>query len=281
MSTYLDELALPEQQQFAKLLGKMHPFIYGLYLSIYHVIYHGINLYIYHYISGIYHDIYCSIYHVILHGIYIDIYPVWNTENLFHYKAEQSKYSIKPEDYGKKPLFVVDKDSNTYLNEFFFYVFSHVGRWQCLRELSVASLDQAVSLSTAGYCELSKSPSGPGLEASPVISKKTVAYFESFLGAAPFPRILKDPRLDARVDKFYANAMIRLSKVSDKDFVRYIERKMLAWYRRFPPKDDPDNGEKEKTKEADASMEAGGPDAGPAALGRREQGLGLGFVSTC
>jgi hypothetical protein len=39
---------------------------------------------------------------------------------------------------------------------------------------------------------------------------------------------------------------------------------MLAWYRRFPPKDDPDNGEKEKTKEADASMEAGGPDASDA-----------------
>jgi hypothetical protein len=54
--------------------------------------------------------------HVILHGMYIDIYPVWNTENLFHYKAEQSKYSIKPVDYGKKPSFIVDKDSNTYLN---------------------------------------------------------------------------------------------------------------------------------------------------------------------
>jgi hypothetical protein len=167
------------------------------------------------------------------HGIYIDIYPVWNTEDLFHYKAEQSKYSIKPEDYGKKPLFVVDKESNTYLNEFFFYVFSHVGRWQCLRELSVASLDQVVSLSTAGYCDLRKTPSG----------------------------ILKDPRLDARVDKFYANAMIRLSKVSDKDFVGYIERKMLAWYRQFPPKDDPDNGEREKTKKTDASIKAGAPDA--------------------
>jgi hypothetical protein len=78
-----------------------------------------------------------------------------------------------------------------------------------------------------------------------VISKKTVAYFESFLGAAPFPRILKDPQLDTRVDMFYANAMVRLSKVSDKDFVKYIERKMVAWYWRFPFKDDPDNGEKE------------------------------------
>jgi hypothetical protein len=25
--------------------------------------------------------------------------------NLFHFKADQPKYSIKPEDYGKKPLF--------------------------------------------------------------------------------------------------------------------------------------------------------------------------------
>ena len=36
-------------------------------------------------------------------------------ENLFHYKAEQSKYSIKPEDYGKKPLFLVDKDFVKYI----------------------------------------------------------------------------------------------------------------------------------------------------------------------
>ena len=179
-------------------------------------------------------------------------------ENLFHYKAEQSKYSIKPADYGKKPLFLIDKDSSTYLNEFFFYVFSRVGRWQCLRELNVTSLDQAVSLSQAGYCELRKSRSGPPLEESPVISKKTVAYFESFLGAAPFPRIRKDARLDARIDKFYQNAMVRLAKVTHKDFVKYIERKMVAWYRRFPPKNDPDN--MEQTPEGDTSMERGGGD---------------------
>ena len=57
-------------------------------------------------------------------GIYTDTYHVWNAENLFHYKAEQTKYSIKPEDYGKLPLFLEDKETNNYLNEFFFYVFS-------------------------------------------------------------------------------------------------------------------------------------------------------------
>ena len=82
-----------------------------VYISIYPIVYT---------IFVIYHEIYCGICHAMLHGVYIDVYPFWKTENLFHCKAKQSKNSIKPEDYCKKPLFVVDKDSNTYLNEFFF-----------------------------------------------------------------------------------------------------------------------------------------------------------------
>ena len=76
---------------------------------------------------------------------------VSNAENLFHYKAEQTKYSIKPEHYGKLPLFLDDKETNTYLNEFFFFVFSKVGDWQCLKELTVGSGEDAL------YCALSKS----------------------------------------------------------------------------------------------------------------------------
>ena len=51
-STYLDELALQEQKQFAKLLGKIHALTYGIYLGIYHRIY-----------PGIYHGTYLDIYH--------------------------------------------------------------------------------------------------------------------------------------------------------------------------------------------------------------------------
>ena len=173
---------------------------------------------------------------------------VWNAENLFHYKAEQTKYSIKPEHYGKLPgpLFLDDKETNTYLNEFFFFVFSKVGDWQCLKELAVGRGEDALSLAQSGYCALSKSLSGPALEQCPVISKKTVAYFESFLGAAPFPRIQKDPRLDTRIDKYYASAMARLAKTTDKDFIKYIERKLVAWFRRFPAKNDPDQKKKDE-----------------------------------
>jgi hypothetical protein len=78
-----------------------------------------------------------------------------------------------------------------FLNEFFFYVFCHIRRWQCLLELSVTSLDEAVSLSQAGYCKLPKTLSGPAFdsdnEASLVVSKKFVTYFDSLLGAVPIP----------------------------------------------------------------------------------------------
>jgi hypothetical protein len=178
---------------------------------------------IYTFIILVYILIYTVAYIMFYYMAYILIYTLFGIQKISSTTrpiSPSKPEDIKPEDHSKKPLFVVDKDSNTCINEFFFYVFSHVGRLQCLRELSVASLDQAVSLSTAGYCSNLKTTSGPGLGASPVISKKTVAYFESFLGAAPFPRILKDPRLHARVDKFNANTMKCLSKVSDKDFVR-------------------------------------------------------------
>ena len=76
---------------------------------------------------------------------------VWNAENLFHYKAEQTKYSIMPEDYCKLPLFLKDKETNTYLNEFFFFVFSKVRDWQCLKELAVTRGEDAFSLAQSGY----------------------------------------------------------------------------------------------------------------------------------
>jgi hypothetical protein len=45
--------------------------------------------------------------------------------------------------------------------------------------------------------------------------------------------------------------MTRLSKVAaaDKDFLKYIKRKMVAWFRRFPPKKDPDLVEKTQLEE--------------------------------
>jgi hypothetical protein len=60
------------------------------------------------------------------------------------------------------------------------------------------------------------------------------------VGASPFPRNLKGDRHEGRIEKLYSNAMVRLSNVSDKDFLKYIVHKMTVWYTRFPPKADPD-----------------------------------------
>jgi hypothetical protein len=37
---------------------------------------------------------------------------------LFHFKKDHAQYSIKPEDYATKPLFVASKE-NQLLNKFF------------------------------------------------------------------------------------------------------------------------------------------------------------------
>ena len=55
-------------------------------------------------------------------------------ENLFHFKANQADYSIKPEEHGTKPLFVDKGGSKTMLKEFFFCVFSKVSSWQSMSE---------------------------------------------------------------------------------------------------------------------------------------------------
>jgi hypothetical protein len=58
--------------------------------------------------------------------------------NLFHFKLDQDQYSIKQEDYCKKPLIFDQKDltTTTYLNEFF-YVFDKFSRWQGMRSQSI------------------------------------------------------------------------------------------------------------------------------------------------
>jgi hypothetical protein len=50
--------------------------------------------------------------------------------NLFHFKHDQAQYSIKPDQYGKKPLIIPKEDlaASCNLNNFF-YVFSKFSDW--------------------------------------------------------------------------------------------------------------------------------------------------------
>jgi hypothetical protein len=90
---------------------------------------------------------------------------------------------------------------------------------------------------------------------SPTISKKMVAYLESFLGVAPF----RKPVIDTRINKLYEAAMRRLAKVPEKEYVDYLAHKLEAWYTRFPPKAvEPADKADEAAEEHEAADESNG-----------------------
>jgi hypothetical protein len=72
------------------------------------------------------------------------------------------------------------------------------------------------------------------------VSKMMIAYLESFLRVSPFLQT-QDPRVDAKIDVLYRDAMEKLApvdEVDDEACIKYVARKMLAWYTKFPPKND-------------------------------------------
>jgi len=93
----------------------------------------------------------------------------------------------------------------------------------------------AANMAKALLTPLNHTSSGPAMPEIPVISKKMVAYLESFLAVAPYRRNT-DMKIDTKIDKLYENALRRLGAVNDTNYSNYMERKLRAWYRRFPPK---------------------------------------------
>jgi hypothetical protein len=162
--------------------------------------------------------------------------------NLFHFKHDQAQYIIKPDHYGKKPL-IFPKDDLTascYLNDFFFYVFSKFSDWQNMKSMAVTSLAcvSDLTLSTWAPHEASGVDNWSiALPEVPCVSKMLIAYLASFLRVSPF-RDTQGPMVDARLDLLYREAMDKLDEVDDEDCMRYVARKMLAWYTKYPPKND-------------------------------------------
>jgi hypothetical protein len=50
---------------------------------------------------------------------------------LFHFKKDHAQYSLKPEDYANKPLFLASKE-NRFLSEFFLYILEDLHTCQSL-----------------------------------------------------------------------------------------------------------------------------------------------------
>jgi hypothetical protein len=64
-----------------------------------------------------------------------------------------------------------------------------------------------------------------------------IAYLASFLGVSPF-RETQDPMVDIRLDLLFSEAMDKLHEVDDEACMKYVARKILAWYTKYPPKNE-------------------------------------------
>jgi hypothetical protein len=65
----------------------------------------------------------------------------------------------------------------------------------------------------------------------------TIAYLASFLRVSPF-RKTHDFIVHVKLDVLYRDAMEKLGEVNDEDCMKFVVRKMLAWYTKNPPKND-------------------------------------------
>jgi hypothetical protein len=102
------------------------------------------------------------------------------------------------------------------------------------------------------------------------VSKMLIAYLTSFLGVSPF-RDTQSPMVDISLDLLYRETMDKLDEVDDGACMKYVARKMLAWYTKYQPKNDG----------ASAAVEAGAappphtPDGGLADGPRPKRGMTL------
>jgi hypothetical protein len=170
-----------------------------------------------------------------------DMLPV-GAANLFHFKHDQAQYSIKADHYGQKPLIFPKDDLTTscYLSDFFFYVFSKFSDLQNMKSMTVSSLDCVSALTRSTWAPHEASGVGNwriALPEVPCVSKMLIAYLASFLRVLPF-RDTQDPMVDTRLDLLYRETMDKLDEVDDEACMKYVARRMLAWYTKYPPKND-------------------------------------------
>ena len=168
------------------------------------------------------------------------------SDNLFHFKLDQERYSIKPEDFVRLPLYDEGHvQSSTYLNEFFFLVLSRFFQWQGMTAYVPVDDEAAANMAKTMLTPLKQTSSGPAMPVAPY--RKTT-----------------DMKIDTKIDKLYESAMRKLGVVNDANYCNYMERKLRAWYRRFPPKQVTDDAKAEMAAENAAVAEA---DADATAVG--------------
>jgi len=152
---------------------------------------------------------------------------------LFHFKKDHAEYSLKPDDYPTKPLFVASKD-NTLLNEFFLYVLEDVHTCQSLGALQFTSDDPTFVQEKieSFYRLIPATASAPEMPPTRAFSRQLIAYLAGFLPVAPYYRA-NDGRISGVCDDQYTATLERLEQTNDDDIKGYLTRKTQGWFRRW------------------------------------------------
>jgi hypothetical protein len=152
---------------------------------------------------------------------------------LFHFKKDHAQYSLKPDDYETKPLFVASKE-NRFLNEFFLYVLEDLHTCQSLGALQFTSDDPTFvkQMVEDFYPLIPATATAPEMPPTRVFSRQLIAYLAVFLPVAPYFRA-NDGRISGVCDEQYTATLERLEETGDDAFKVYLTRKTVGWFRRW------------------------------------------------
>ena len=153
---------------------------------------------------------------------------------LFHFKKDNPAYSIKPEDYGKLPLYAASSE-NRMLNEFVMYVLQDLHTGQGLSSLAVTSDEPQFvkEIFERVYPAIPATAVCDQLPETMAFSRQLIAYLAAFLPIAPYFRNA-DLRIAGISDDQYTTTLEMLNESTEDRYKTYISRKAQAWFRRWP-----------------------------------------------
>ena len=152
---------------------------------------------------------------------------------MFHFKKDHAQYSLKPDDYATKPLYVASKE-NRFLNEFFLYVLEDLHTCQSLGALQFTSADPTFvkHIVERFYPLIHATETAPEMPPTRAFSRQLVAYVACFLPVATYLKA-NDSRIAGVCDDQYTATLQRLEETGDDAFKNYMTRKTQGWFRRW------------------------------------------------
>ena len=150
---------------------------------------------------------------------------------MFHFKKDHAQYSLKPDDYATKPLYVASKE-NRFLNEFFLYVLEDLHTCQSLGALQFTSANPTFvkHIVERFYPLIHATETAPEMPPTRAFSRQLVAYVACFLPVATYLKA-NDSRIAGVCDDQYTATLERLEETGDDAFKNYMTRKTQGWFR--------------------------------------------------